>query len=298
LSFAARNSLVLGVLVVLILAAGIYVRNFKIGEELRALDEEIQARDARIKNAPDLLGQYNSTRAELTRWEEHWNHRTKEIPREDVTAQTYAYLNDAIFSSHPIRADIEYQGTKLQSSSGYATYLLRGEASFYGLYSLIAHLENGERLMKFPKVTLRGVVSRRERGEDTFPGVQFDLEMQAYYAPNAELSTGFAWKDTLGSSIDFSPFWPMISAEIPPNREDLVEVDHSQLMAVTPGRAIINDQKGRLRSLGVGDNVYLGYVSKILPEDGIVEFVLNKAGIAETVTLTVQRQAPENLQRK
>jgi hypothetical protein len=194
--------------------------------------------------------------------------------------------------------DVEYIGTKQQSNFGYAIYLLHGEATFYSLYQLICYLENGQRLIKFPKLALRGVISQRAGEEKTLPRVQFDAEMWAYYAPLAELSTGFVWRDTLDSSIDSGLFWPMISAEVPANREDLVEVDHSQLMAVTPGRAIINDQKGRLRPLGVGDNVYLGYVSKILPEDGIVEFVLNKAGIAETVTLTVQRQAPENPQRR
>lgn len=298
MSFATRNSLVLGVLLILILCAGIYERNFKIGDELRALDEKISKLDTELRNTPDLLGQYNSTQAELSQWEKRWKDRAREIPTQDITAQTFAYLNEAVFSSHPIRMDVEYEGAKQQSSSGYAIYLLRGEASFYSMYHLISSLENGQRLIKFPKITLRGVISHREGEEETFPGVQFDAEMWAYYAPLAELSTGFVWRDTLGSEIEFSPFWPEISAEIPPNREDLVEVDHSQLMAVTPGRAFISDQKGKLRTLGIGDNVYLGYVSKILPEDGMVEFVLNKAGIVETVTLRVQRQGPENLEKK
>lgn len=290
--------MVLAVLLVLILCAGIYMRSFKIREELRALDEKTEKLDTELKNTPDLLGQYNSTQAELTRWEERWKHRAKEIPMQDITAQTYAYLNDAVFASDPMRLDIDYEGTKQQPNSGYAIYLLRGEASFYSMYQLITYLENGQRLIKLPKIALRGVLSHREGEEESYPVLQFDVELWTYYTSSAELSTGFAWEDTLGSEIDYSPFWPMISAEIPPNKEDLVEVDHSQLMAATAGKAFISDQKGKLRVLSVGDNVYLGYVSKILPEDGIVEFVLNKAGIPETVTLRVRFQGPEDLQKK
>lgn len=298
MSFATRNSLVLGVFLVLILCVGIYQRHFKIRDELRTLDEEIQKLDTEFRNTPDLLGQYNSTQAELTRWEERWSHRAKEIPMQDITAQTYAYLNRAFFSSDLIRMDVEYQGVKQQSNFGHGVYLLRGEGTFHSLYRLVSALENGQRLMKFPKITLRGVISRQEGEEENLPVVQFDAEIWAYYTSLAELSTGFTWRDTLGSSIDFSPFWPMISAELPPNKENLVEVDRSHLMAVTPGKAFITDQKGKLRSLGIGDIVYLGYVSKILPEDGIVEFVLNKGGIPETVTLSVRFQGPENVERK
>lgn len=298
MSFATRNSLVLGILFVLILCTGIYQRNFKIRDELGALDEEIQKLDTELKNTPDLLSQYNSTQAELTRWEERWNRRAKEIPVQDNTAQTYAYLNGAFFLSDPIQADVEYGGAKQQSTSGYGIYLLRGEASFYSMYQLICYLENGQRLIKLPKIALRGVLLHREGEEESYPVLQFDVELWAYYTSSAELSTGFTWEDTVSSSIDFSPFWPMISAEVPPNKEDLVEVDHSQLVAVTTGKAFISDQKGKLHSLSVGDNVYLGYVSKILPEDGIVEFVLNKAGISETTTLRVRFQGPEDLQKK
>jgi hypothetical protein len=298
MSFATRNTLVLGVLLVFVLSIGVYQIYFKDRKELQALDEQIEKLDTELANTPDLLNQYNHAQAELTRWEERWNHRVKDIPTQDVTGETNAYLNSAIRLSLPIRIDIDYAGPKQQSNFGYGTYLIRGEASFFSLYDFTSYLEDGQRLLRFPKLTLRQTIAHREGGKEPYPAVYFEAEMWAYYTSLSELSSSSAWSDTLGSPIDSNPFWPLVSAEIPSNTEGLVDVDQAVLAAVIPGKALVNDQKGRLRVLSVGDSVYLGYVSKISPEDASVEFVLNKGGIGGTVTLKVRFRRPEDLEKK
>jgi hypothetical protein len=298
MSFSTRNTLVLGVLLVFVLSIGVYQMYFKDRKEVQNLDEQIERLDAELVNTPDLVNQYNQAQAELTRWEERWNHRVKDIPVQDVTGETNAYLNNAIRLSLPIRIDIDYAGPKQQSNFGYGIYLIRGEASFFSLYDFTSYLENGQRLLRFPKLTLRQTISHGEGKEEPYPAVYFEVEMWAYYTSLAEFSSGFAWSDTLYSSIDSNPFWPLVSAEIPPNKEGLVDVDQAVLAGVIPGKALVNDQKGRLRVLSVGDSVYLGYVSKISPEDASVEFVLNKGGIGGTVTLKVRFRRPEDLEKK
>jgi hypothetical protein len=56
------------------------------------------------------------------------------------------------------------------------------------------------------------------------------------------------------------------------------------------GRAFISDQNNQLIMLNEGDEVYLGYVSKIMPERRQVLFLLNKGGIIERFMLTLRFQ--------
>ena len=42
------------------------------------------------------------------------------------------------------------------------------------------------------------------------------------------------------------------------------------------------DEQGRLITLKVGDDVYLGRVAGVNPQDGTIEFTLNDGGIIST----------------
>jgi hypothetical protein len=293
LPFATRNSIALGVLFVLILAGGGYWTSIRQPEKLHTIEDRIKKVDFELMNTPDLLSMYNSVQAELSQWEDRWNRRTKDIPTQDVTTQTNAYLNSVILSSGRIQVDVQYTGPKQEPKFGYNTYSLRGEGSFYSLFRFIWYLENGRRLFKFPKMVLREAITRDTPAEEPSPVVQFEAEMRAYFTSLTELSSSIAWRDTTAAFIDTNPFWPLVRPDLPKNVEGLLEVDHAELKAVIPGKAFVSDTKGKLWTLSVGDNVYLGYVSKISPEDGSVEFVLNKGGLSETFTLKVRFRSPE-----
>jgi hypothetical protein len=293
LPFATRNSIALGILLVIILAGGGYWTSIREPGKLHKIEVQIKRADFELMNTPDLLSMYNSAQAELTQWEDRWNRRTKDIPSQDVTTETNTYLNSVILSSGRIQVDVQYKGPKQEAKFGYNTYSLHGEGPFYSLYRFIWYLENGRRLFKFPKMVMREIISRDTPGEGPTPIVQFEAEMRAYFTSLTELSSSIAWRDTAATFIDTNPFWPLVRPDLPKNAEGLLEVEHAELKAVIPGKAFVSDQKGKLWTLSVGDNVYLGYVSKISPEEGSVEFVLNKGGINETYILKVRFRSPE-----
>jgi hypothetical protein len=294
LPFATRNSIALGVLLVLILVGGGYWTSLRQPEKLHNIEEQIKKVDFELLNTPDLLSMYNSVQSELTEWEERWGRRTKDIPTQDVTTETNAYLNSVILSSGRVKVDVQYMGPKQEGKYGYNVYSLRGEGPFYSLFRFIWYLENGRRLFKFPKMVLKEIIAQDSPGEEKSPVVQFQAEMRAYYSSIVDLSGNVAWRDTAAAFIDTNPFWPLVRPDLPKNTEGLLELARAELKAVIPGKAFISDSKGKLWTLGVGDNVYLGYVSKISPEDGAVEFVLNKAGISEIVVLKVRFRSPES----
>ena len=54
-----------------------------------------------------------------------------------------------------------------------------------------------------------------------------------------------------------------------------------------PGKAILVDHLGKIHVLKEGDEVYLGYLTKIDVPNNRVEFTLNKGGIVERYSLTL-----------
>jgi hypothetical protein len=84
------------------------------------------------------------------------------------------------------------------------------------------------------------------------------------------------------------PFSPVISSGIPPNMNSLVEIERSDLKAVIPGKAFVLDQGNEIRTLREGDEVYLGYVTKLDSESGRLEATLNKGGIIQKVELKIR----------
>lgn len=293
--FATRNSLVLGILLVVVVLVGVYWTEMRQPERLRSINEEIRKIDLELANTPDLLGQYNAVSAELTHWEKRWNERSKDIPTQDITVETNAYFNSVILSSGQVKVDVQYLGTQHEPKFGYSNYSLRGEGLFPSLYRFISYLENGRRLFKFNKLTFREIMAKEAGEQDAHPSVQYELELRAYFTSLAELSSSVGWRDVGIEPPPVDPFWPLVRTETPRNVKNLVEVERSKLTAVIPGKAFIIDQAGKLRTLRRGDKVYLGYVSKIIHEKGKVKFVLNKGGIIEPVVLKVQyRQSPDD----
>ncbi|MEA3287919.1 MAG: LysM peptidoglycan-binding domain-containing protein [Candidatus Marinimicrobia bacterium] len=86
---------------------------------------------------------------------------------------------------------------------------------------------------------------------------------------------------------NYDPFKPLVLTKLPPNLADLLNVAQAKLVALTNRSAFIQDQKGIMRSLQVGDKVYLGYLMKIDLNRGKVTFNMNKGGIYSTTTLNL-----------
>jgi len=114
----------------------------------------------------------------------------------------------------------------------------------------------------------------------------------------AELSSAPGERAVSPNYLAVDPFSPVIWAELPPNVEDLVEVERSDLKAVIPGKAFVLDQNNSIRTLSEGDEVYLGYVTRIFHEEGRIECTLNKGGIIESVELKIRYGTTQNVADK
>jgi hypothetical protein len=115
----------------------------------------------------------------------------------------------------------------------------------------------------------------------------------AYFAAIPELSKPNTESSEEPPSLSKDPFGPIITANLPPNRDNLVEIERSDVKAVIPGRAFVLDQNQEFKVLESGDEVYLGYVTRISAEEGKIECTLNKGGIIEKVELKIRYSADQ-----
>ncbi len=288
MSYSIRNSLVLGVLLLLVLGIGTYIRVFSLPRQAEAIDKEIKRIDEELQNTPNLVNQFNDLSATLVETQRRWEHRNKDIPPVDVTSQTYAYFSRLIDLSGDVKLNMLYTGAQNRGNFGFNMYNLKGEAPFQSFYKFFWYLENGRKLYKVQTLNVKGIEIAPTDKQEGGVLVTFEANVHAYYSSVPELSSSLGERSITPNYLGTDPFAPVISAGITPNLRDLVEIERSDLKAVIPGKAFVLDQANTIRTLEEGDEVYLGYLTKIIPEEGRIEATLNKGGVIEKVELKIR----------
>ena len=97
----------------------------------------------------------------------------------------------------------------------------------------------------------------------------------------------------VNTSYSHNIFYPLIHA-VPSNSRDLLEPAKSKLIGLTNTVAYLLDQHGKMRTLNIGDAVYLGRLRSIDQQRQQVVFSQNKGGIYTTVTLKVNNSPSGN----
>lgn len=288
MSYKIRNSIALGILLFLTLGVGTYIRAFNLPRKAKQIEKQVKLIDEELQNTPNLVNEFNDLSTLLTDTQKRWENRNKDIPPVDVTSQSYAYFSRLIDLSGYVKLDMVYNGVQTFGNYGYNIYNLKGEAPFDNYYRFIWYLENDRKLYKIQTITLKGVEIAPTEKEEGKMLVTFDMFVQAYFSSVAELSSSLGERSITPNVLNVDPFAPVISSGIPPNARDLVEIERSDLKAAITGKAYVLDQANNIRTLQEGDEVYLGYVTKIDPEGGRIECTLNKGGIIEKVELKIR----------
>lgn len=289
MSYKVRNSIVLGVLLLLIVGVGTYVRAFHLPKQQNIIQKEIARIDEELSNTPSLIHEYNTLSATVADTKQRWESRSKEIPAEDVTGQTYGYFSKLIEKSGGLKLNMVFGGAQAKGNYGFNVYSLHGEGKFDNLYKFMWYLENGRKLFKVSTLSMKGLeIAATEKKPEPELLVAFDLNVQAFFASIPDLAKPAGDHITEPNYLSQDPFEPVITANLPPNKEGLVEVERSDLKAVIAGRAFVIDQNQRFRTLEPGDEVYLGYVTNLSPTEGKIECTLNKGGIIEKVEMKIR----------
>ena len=299
--YAVRNSIILAVLLVLFSGAGSgYIFLYQ-EDKIEQLTTERTKIQKELGDVSDLYNRLAQVQLRVTQLNGAWTLRPKLVPASEVASNTNVYLNEILSMSPDLDLNVLTQEKVEQDGCGYVRYHISGQGPFFSLARMIQYIEHGPKLMKLTNVDIREVHSvDKDRGTIDHT-VQFDADVLAYYTSQtafADSAKAPALRDVVFQPIAYNPFLSLVNPEIPPNVYDLPDVENSTLLAVMKGRAFISDQHNQLVMLTEGDEVYLGYVSKIMPERRQVLFLLNKGGIVERYMLTLRFQTNVELPKQ
>jgi hypothetical protein len=292
LTYTIRNTIILGVVLLLIAGVGMFLTMASLPKKISTLDDQIKKIEIDLQNTPDLANDFNAKTNELDNKKKRWETRNKDVPPRDVSGETYGYLNRTIDVSGEVKVDMVFVGPRDLGRYGYNVYSLKGEATFDNLFKFIAYVENGRRLYKISGLTLREYESKSKETQETKILVLYEMELQAYNSSIPELNDAPGQRTFFPVNLTENPFHPLILREIPPPQAGEVEIERSDLKAVIPGKAFIIDQNQKSQVLEEGSPVYLGYVTRIYPEQGKIECLLNKGGVAERYELKIRVGQP------
>jgi len=291
MSYALRNTIVLAAFLAVIFSVGFYLTHVVQPREKEKYVAEEKTLDNTISERPGVESELKDAENKLVEMKSKYAKKFKVIPGNDTTALTYAYLNRIMGSSGFVKFDMLYQGPKAFNQYGYNVYNLRGETSYENLFKFIWYIEHARLLYKIGDLTLTSHEVRDQTQEKPQLIVPFSMELDAYYSSAAGVSSETTGEDptlykTVGVGLDFLN--PLISSEPPANLRGLVDVERSDLRAVMADKVFIIDEKGAGHVLRVGDEVYLGYLTRIDAGKNEAEFTLNKGGIIDRQVLKVR----------
>ncbi|MFA6469211.1 MAG: hypothetical protein WCW35_09945 [Bacteroidota bacterium] len=290
MSYKIRNTIALAVIVLLVTLIGGYVTFFFQPKKIEQNQKETAKITAQLQDNTEQMNAIEQNQMKLRETLHRWNNRVKEISSSDVSSQTYGYLSDIIDESgaQQLKMNLSLTGTKDQGSVGYNTYKITGVSEFPNIFRFIWLLENGRKLYKISNLTLRSDEVSSDSIEYPQISMSYDMDINAYFTKETTLGMPVMKPDSTPQPIMSNPFQPSVLKRTPANVRNLVDVEKVSVKATANGKALVMNEQGKLVTLQVGDEVYLGKVSNIIPREGAVEFILNDGGIVYTKRLQIQ----------
>jgi len=285
-----KNTLIiLTILVFIAIAGGLYSFVIQKGD---IDDKKNQIKDLNLNayNTADLTEQLNALKTRAAELDSILNLRKFNIPVNLAQSRFYDFVNKISFDFSPHSyVNIEYLDTKTAGEFMQYQYDLTGVAFFNDLYKLIYAIEQSKELKKILSVSLKDFI-KVDEDKNPYYLVTYKLTVAVYFSSNADFASTVLKENSLVPNPVYDIFYPLIRNEIPPNTDNLLDVQNATLLALIPEGAFIADGSGSTYLLWEGDQVYLGYLTEIDFDNNIVRFILNKGGIIEKIELSLVKE--------
>lgn len=220
--------------------------------------------------------------------------RKYNIPYNLSQASFFDFVNQVSFGFSPNSyVNVEYNETEEGTNFNIYHYTLNGVAEFSDFIRLIYAIEESKQLKKIQGVDLSNNVKVDPDGTPHYL-VNFKFKAEVYHSTDNRFYVKDFRENPLVPNPAYDFFYPLIRNEIPPNKENLLDVQSAQLLALIPDGAFLADASGNTYLLWEGDQVYLGYLTNINYQNNEVNFVLNKGGIIENVSLKLVKEKKQS----
>lgn len=284
MKYSIRNTIILVLTLLIMLGGGwLYIHN-RFDEEIENTRTTLSEKQAEFEEVQNLANQFSSAQANYNDVIYKRMNHPKELFPSHSSSDLYNYLQE-------INEDISFTGLNysfsdsvLNDDHGIINATIDGEGDYSNLTNFLYRIEYSRPLVQIRSVELNNI-SELER----LSRVDFQIDLEAFYRRGnwTNYRADLNISTPLGS-IGYNPYYPLIRP-VPPNDENLPDVDASRLVALTGGSAHIIDQTGVLKRLSIGDRVYLGQLSRIDLDNQEAIFQLNRGGITDTVVLSLSK---------
>jgi Tfp pilus assembly protein PilO len=290
MSQPVKNSILLVCMLALLGAGHYYWLHRSLRGDLRIQQTQLQTMRDDYQTMQYLAGQHEAYQDSLIQLGLEFAQCEKVIPLAEDSKHTYQYLNKL---SAPAGSQVAFifQAGERDTYDEYRTseYMLEGYANFSELYNFLWKLEHYRRLYNVTSLSIQEVKQTNEDTGAPESMVKFRMRIIGYAITEAltEQLSITHYPDI--TALPHNPFQPLVQEYIPPNKDQLLDVNRAVLQGLTADRAYITDDQGNLKVMKVGDKVYLGYLTIIDKARNRVSFTLNKGGFIEKAVLPLHQ---------
>ena len=285
-----KNTLVLLALLLIIIIAGSLVTFLWQQDDIDKRKKKLNDLSLNAYDSEELLEQLNTLKSRAIELDSILALRKFNIPVNLHQSDFYNFINKVSFGFAPQSyVNIEYRDITHQKHYKYYSYKLSGTAFFNDVYKIIYAIEQSKELKKIISLAFDNFVKVDGDGIPRY-FINYTIICAVYFSDNDQFASSVSKENRLTPNPLYDIFYPLIRNEILPNVDNLLDVQAAELLALIPEGAFIADSKGTTYLLWEGDAVYLGYLTEIDYNKGLVHFVLNKGGIIEKITLTLERK--------
>jgi len=278
---------VLALLIIILVAGGIYIfviQKGDISERQGKLDEL----NKNVYDPAELENRYTELERKSAELDSILANREFNIPQNISSIRFYNFMNNVVANfPKETTVNIEYLRQAPDKEFFFHEYKLTGGGNYNDVYKMIYAIEQSKELKKINKLSLTNLVKTDQ--EIPLFLVNFEMIAQVYFSSDNRFAPAEYVENNLATGPIYDAFYPLIRNEIPPNVDNLLDVQGGRLLALIPEGAFVADNKGNTYLVWEGEQVYLGYLTKIDYDNNTVSFILNKGGIIEQVTLQLDR---------
>jgi hypothetical protein len=265
----------------------------EVKQEEKLLEIEESKRLARLQHAEveKLLVEEAKSEELADESVRKWRSRYKFFPQQMKTPDVIQYLQSLATSGFE-EFDIALDRVVQQPEFGYYVFRVNGTAYFNRLYDFVWSLENNRDFYRIDDLRVTHTTVMEENPQTSIlrrrDMVSFSFTLQAYFTPQEGLSASkedlVEVPDSLlpRSSPYHNSFLPIIRTDLPPNDEQLVDVENAKLLTIVGDEAVFEDDNGT-HALKEGQRVYLGTIIKVDPQEVLVRVSLDKGGFTEVI---------------
>jgi hypothetical protein len=285
-----KNTLgLIGLMVLILLVGGIYILVFQRGR-LNGNKSKLRTLESVNYNTDQLKGLLQDLERKAASLDSILAARKFNIPQNLSSIKFYKFINviSVGFSSNT-QIDVELIDQKKDKQFLFFDYKITGNGPYNDIYKLIYSIEQSKELKKVKSLTLTNQISTNKEGIPNFV-VNFSANIDVFFSMDNRFTTNTFIENNLFTGLKYDAFFPLIRTQIPPNVDELLDVQGAKLLALIPEGAFLADTKGNTYLLWEGEQVYLGYLTRIDYEHNAVGFILNKGGIIERVELGIDKE--------